>query len=68
MIYQPTLNQGSSGDYILCVTNGKLIPKDPANTDYAQFKLDLSEGAELLDADGVAMTPKQVQDFLATLL
>ena len=48
--------------------DGACIPPDPANTDYAQFKLDLSEGAELLDAEGNTMTPKQVQDFLATPL
>jgi hypothetical protein len=28
------------------------IPFDQANTDYAQFKKDILEGAELLDADG----------------
>ena len=31
------------------------IPFDPANTDYAQFKKDILEGAELLDADGQVM-------------
>jgi hypothetical protein len=43
------------------------IPFDPANTDYAQFKVDLSEGVTLLDAEGVEMTPEQVQAFLETL-
>ena len=28
------------------------IPFDPANTDYANFKKDLADGAELLDAEG----------------
>jgi hypothetical protein len=28
------------------------IPFDPANTDYANFKKDLANGAELLDAEG----------------
>jgi hypothetical protein len=28
---------------------------DPANTDYAQFKKDILDGAELLDADGQVM-------------
>jgi hypothetical protein len=31
------------------------IPFDPANTDYAQFKKDILDGAELLDADGQVM-------------
>lgn len=28
------------------------IPFDPANTDYANFKKDLADGAQLQDADG----------------
>jgi hypothetical protein len=28
------------------------IPMDEANTDYANFKKDLADGAELLDSDG----------------
>lgn len=43
------------------------IPFDPANTDYQRFKLDLTNGAELQDADGVVMTQKQVNDFLKTV-
>lgn len=31
------------------------IPFDPANTDYANFKKEILDGAELLDADGNAM-------------
>jgi len=34
------------GDTISC------IPFDPANTDYANFKKDLANGAELQDAEG----------------
>jgi hypothetical protein len=48
-------------------SDGWCIPFDPANTDYAQFKVDLSEGVTLLDAEGVEMTPEQVQEFLETL-
>lgn len=43
------------------------FPLSPDNTDYQQFKLDLTNGAELIDADGNVMTAEQVQDFLATL-
>jgi len=43
------------------------IPFDPDNTDYAEFKRLLSEGVTLLDAEGVEMTPEQVQEFLETL-
>jgi hypothetical protein len=31
------------------------IPFDPDNTDYAQFKKDILDGAELVDADGQVM-------------
>jgi hypothetical protein len=43
------------------------IPFAPDNTDYAQFKVDLAEGVTLLDAEGVEMTPEQVQELLETL-
>jgi hypothetical protein len=39
---------------LLFNANGSVtcIPFDPANTDYAKFKKDLANGAELQDADG----------------
>jgi hypothetical protein len=37
------------------ILDGASIPADPDNTDYAQFKKDILEGAELLDADGQVM-------------
>ncbi len=43
------------------------IPFDPANTDYAEFKKAVMEGAELQDADGVKMTAKAAKAFIATL-
>ena len=43
------------------------IPLDPANTDYAEFKKAVTEGAELQDADGVKMTAKAAKAFIATL-
>ena len=47
--------------------DNSIIPFDPANTDYQQFKLDIINGAELQDADGQAMTAEQVQAFMETL-
>ena len=44
-----------------------LIPFDPDNTDYQQFKKDLSEGASLKDAEGNDMTAEQITAFLGTL-
>jgi len=40
---------------------------DPANTDYAQFKKAINEGAELQDAEGNVMTAEQAQDFIKEL-
>ena len=41
------------------IFDNALIPFDPANTDYQQFKKDIMAGGELQDADGVVMTPAQ---------
>lgn len=63
------LNKSWDG-VVICVkrlSDNAFIPFDPANTDYVQFKLDLTNGAELQDADGNVMTAEQVQAFLATL-
>ena len=40
---------------------------DPANTDYIQIKKDLQNGAELKDANGVAMTAEQITTFVQGL-
>jgi len=37
---------------VLRLSDGANIPFDPANTDYANFKKDLADGAELLDSEG----------------
>jgi hypothetical protein len=42
-------------DNVIRLSDNATIPFDPANTDYAQFKKDILEGAELLDADGQVM-------------
>ena len=43
------------------------IPFDPANTDYNQFKIDLTNGAELQDANTNVMTANQISELLTTL-
>jgi len=43
------------------------IPFDPANSDFAKFKIDLVEGVELQDPDGNVMTQEQVDEFLRTI-
>jgi hypothetical protein len=37
---------------IIRLSDNACIPFDPANTDYANFKKDLADGAELQDAEG----------------
>jgi hypothetical protein len=37
---------------IIRTTDGACIPFDNANSDFAQFKKDLANGAELQDAEG----------------
>ena len=49
------------------LADNAFIPFAVDNTDFAQFKQDLSEGAELLDADGNTMSAEQVDAFLQTL-
>ena len=53
---------------ILQITDNAIIPFDPANTDYANFKTQINEGtAQLEDADGNLMTEQQAKDYVATL-
>ena len=47
--------------------DGAGIPLDPANTDYAEFKKAVMEGAELQDASGNVMSSQDAQAFIATL-
>jgi hypothetical protein len=49
------------------LSDNAFIPFAPDNTDYAQFKVDLAEGVTLLDAEGIAITPEQVQALLEEL-
>jgi hypothetical protein len=45
-----------------------IIPFEPANTDYANFKTAILEDkAQLADADGNTMTAEQAKDFVKEL-
>ena len=54
-------------DIVVRFSDYAFIPFDVNNTDYQRFKLDLTNGAELLDADGNVMTAEQVAEFMETL-
>jgi hypothetical protein len=62
-------NGESITDILFTSENGKQfsIPFDPANTDYAQFKKAVAEGAELQDADGNVMSAEAAQAYIITL-
>ena len=49
------------------IPDNAFIPFAPDNTDYAEFKKLVAEGAELQDADGNVMSPEAAQQFIATL-
>ena len=52
---------------IIRVEDNCCIPFAHDNTDYANFKKDLSEGASLKDAEGNDMTAEQITAFLGEL-
>jgi hypothetical protein len=54
-------------NFVFRVEDNASIPFDPANTDYAEFKKLVAEGAELQDADGNVMSAEAAQAFVATL-
>jgi hypothetical protein len=54
-------------NFVLKFDDNAFIPFDPANTDYAEFKKAVAEGAELQDADGNVMSAEAAQAFVATL-
>ena len=52
---------------IIRTQDNACIPFDPANTDYANFKKEVLEGAELQDADGVVMSADAAKEFVNSL-
>jgi hypothetical protein len=56
-----------TGDVVKRLSDNAFIPFDPANTDYANFKKAVAEGAELQDADGNVMSAEAAQAFVGTL-
>jgi hypothetical protein len=66
-MYQQVIFEGAEAQCIKRLADNAFIPFDNANVDFIKAKLDLSEGAELLDADGNTMSAEQVAEFLQTL-
>ena len=58
---------GGTSNCVLRLSDGACIPFDPANTDYAQFKKAVLDGAELQDAEGNTMSAEQATQFVKEL-
>jgi hypothetical protein len=52
---------------VIRLSDGASIPCVNDNTDYAQFKKDILDGAELVDADGNPMTAEQAKEYVKEL-
>jgi len=52
---------------VIRLFDSAFIPFDPANTDYANFKKEVSAGAELQDAEGQPMSVADANAYVATL-
>lgn len=66
-MYKIKQNDFGTTNVVVRLSDNAFIPFDPDNTDYAQFKKAVAEGAELQDADGNVMSPEATQAFVATL-
>ena len=58
---------GGQPNGVIRLADTATIPFDPANTDYANFKNEVLDGAELQDAEGQVMTQEQATEFINTL-
>lgn len=63
----PKVLEGWSLRSVIKISENAGIPFDPANTDYAEFKKEVLEGAELQDADGVVMSADAAKEFVREL-
>ena len=63
-LYKSITGEESS---VFRLTDNACIPFDPANTDYAQFKKAVLDGAELQDAEGNTMSAEQATQFVKEL-
>jgi hypothetical protein len=68
-MYKQILNPSGvvSINVIQRVADTAFIPFAPGNTDYANFKKDITNGIQLEDATGTVMTADQIKTFMETL-
>ena len=58
---------GGQANAVQRLSDNAFVPFSIDNTDYADFKKAVAEGAELQDADGNVMSAEAAQAFVATL-
>ena len=62
------INSALNQQLVIRTADGAVIPFDPANTDYQNFKKQINaDEAQLEDADGNLMTAEQAKAYVATL-
>jgi len=68
-MYKLYKSQTTNEELVMLVKENLIytFPKDPDNTDYQQFKIDLTNGVALHDANNNVMTANQISAFVATL-
>jgi hypothetical protein len=52
---------------VIRLSDNACIPFAPDNTDFANFKKDLKDGAELQNAEGEVMTKADITEFMRSL-
>ena len=52
---------------VMRLPDNACIPFDADNTDYQQFKIQVTDGIPLEDPDGNVMTQEEVNNFLQTI-
>ena len=67
MYKQIKFSEKINNSAILRMSDNACIPFALDNTDYQQFKKDITQGVALNDADGNAMSAEAITTFLATL-
>jgi len=67
MIQYKLVNTSPIQPAVTIVGQNIYIPIDEANTDYQQFKQDISNGVELQNAEGQIMTKADITEFMRSL-
>ena len=58
---------GTEPNSVTRLSDGAVIPFDPDNTDYQNFKKEVLAGAELQDSESQVMSQEEANQFIATL-